>query len=260
MEGNLEGDGYIPPHARRPDKLPVFLLDESDKTIPAMNVTVRRSNIADTLKLDKSPESAVNAEHDMEPPHPAIMAMFASLGDKMNEQIGRLKRIDLSAVNTNKALQFTQDSVSDLKKRVQTLEGENKALMKLNENYQAQTRDMGRRLDTIEQRLEQNDHTQRRKNILTEGVRESQGENVFDIAMDILSTILPQIGPGNIDFVQRINKPGGKKPILVVFKSILLRDQTLASKKKLNEKPNMKSIWINEDANPTIKAGKGGRE
>ena len=155
------------------------------------------------------------------------MAMFDSLNSKMIEEIDRLKKIDISAATTNKSLQFTQDNVSDLKKRVITLENENKRLQKESENYFKQTRDLGRRLDTIEQIFEQADHTQRRKNLLIEGVTETQGENVLEIVLDILTAILPRITQGDLDFTQRINKPGGKRPILVVFKSLNHRDQVL---------------------------------
>ena len=248
----MEGAGYIPPHARLADKLPAFLSDDSNENTSAINVTVHRSNVASIPRAD----GKSNQETDDSQPHPAIMAMFESINDKMSEQISRLKRMDLAAVNTNKSLQFTQDNVTDLQTRVQALENENKNLAKQNEECQRHTRDMGRGLDLIEQKLEQNDHTQRLRNILIEGVAESQGENVFDIAIDILTAILPQMGTGNLEFAQRVNKPGGKRPILVVFKTISLRDAILANKRKLKEKTNMKSIWLNEDANPVIKKQK----
>ena len=69
---------------------------------------------------------------------------------------------------------------------------------------------MGRRLDIIEQKLKQNYHTQRRRNILSEGVNETVGENTLDIAIDILSAILPHISRSDLELVQRVNKPGGK--------------------------------------------------
>ena len=113
---------------------------------------------------------AVNDIDENEPPPRTLMAMLDSLNSKMIKQINHLKKKDISVANTNKSLQFTQDNVSDLKKRVLKIVNENKRLQKESENYFKQTRDLGRRLDAIEQKFEQADHTQRRKNLLIEGV------------------------------------------------------------------------------------------
>ena len=68
---------------------------------------------------------------------------------------------------TNKSLHYTQENLKDLKVRVTNLEAENLALKKENETYHRQTRDISRRIENIEQTLDQNDHALRRKNILT---------------------------------------------------------------------------------------------
>ena len=164
--------------------------------------------------------------------------------------------MDISAVNTNKSLEFAHDNVKELKTKVQVLQKENETLKKQSEQYQRQTRDMGRRLDNIEHRLELNDHAQRRKKILIEGVNETEGENATDIAIDIISNIRRDITPNDIDWAQRITKPGGKRPILVIFRSIGIRDDVLRRKKELKQKPNLKAVWINEDANQMVKKQK----
>ena len=69
------------------------------------------------------------------PPHPTLVTVLASLNDKMTEQITRLKKMNISAVNTKKSLQFTQDNLQDLKVKVQKLEVENEYLKKENEEY-----------------------------------------------------------------------------------------------------------------------------
>ena len=115
---------------------------------------------------------------------------------------------------------------------------------------------MSRRIDGIEQKLEQNDHALRRKNILIEGVPHTNGENVSDIAIDILTSLKPGLTDREFEFVQRVSKPGGKRPILVVFKSVNDRDEILTKKRDLKTKPNMRAIWLNEDANPTIRKQK----
>ena len=242
------GAHYIPPHERK---------GQTDKSLVASpqltNITIRRSNATDkpiqALDLDIS-----NVEE--EPPQPTIMDMFTSLNAKMTEQIDRLKRMDVSAVNTNKSLQFAHDSLKDLKSKVEMLGNENIMLRKQADQYQRHTRDMGRRLDNIEQRLEQNDHAQRRKNILIEGVAESEGENAVDIAVDIVSNILPNFSRNDLEFAQRITKPGGKRPILVIFRSVYGRDEVLRKKRDLKQTNNLRSVWINEDANPTIRKQK----
>ena len=247
--------GYIPPHERS-DKSP----PNPESNPDMLNITVRKSSLGAIPKIpiileDIDLDQTAN-DSGTDPPHPAIMAMFKTLNDKMTEQITRLKNIDIAAVNTNKSLQFTQDSLNELKGKVNDLEKENKELASQNESYHRMTRDMGRRLDLMEQRLDQSDHTSRRKNIIIEGVAETQGENVVDIAIDILSTILPHITRNDLEFAQRVFKPGGKRPILITFRSVTLRDESLRKKKELKTKTNLKSIWLNEDANPTIKKQK----
>ena len=244
--------GYIPPHERT-DKL---LLPQplQTNTEPAFaNITVRKSLAGDNIQ--KSIAEMLD-EEDPNPPHPTLVGVLASLNDKMTEQITRLKRMDLSAVNTNKSLQFTQDNLNDLKVKVEKLEHENENLKKENDKYHSMSRDMDRRIEIIEQRLEQNDHALRRKNILIEGAPHTAGENVLDIAIDIMAALKPGISSNDFEFVQRVNKPGGKKPILIVFKSVNDRDEILSKKKDLKEKPNLRAIWLNEDANPTIRKQK----
>ena len=174
----------------------------------------------------------------------------------MTEQITRLKKMDISAANTNKSLQFTQDNIEDLKVKVEKLECENENLKKENDRSHRMSRDMTRHIENIKQKLEQNDHTLRRKNILIEGVPHMAGENVSDVAIDILTKLKPGITNKDFEFVQRVNKLGGKKTILVVFKSVNDRDEILSRNKDLNSKPNLRAIWLNEDANPTIRKQK----
>ena len=244
--------GYIPPHERA-DKSPVSQNLATNFDADLTNITVRKSFGEDITKRSMM---AMLEEDDPNPPHPALVTVLASLNDKMNEQINRLKKMNIESVNTNKSLQFTQDNLKDLKEKVTKLETENENLKKENIEYHRMSRDMVRRIDNIEQRLEQNDHTQRRRNILIEGVAYTAGENVHDIAVDILSKLKTGITHKDFEFVQRVSKPGGKKPILVVFKSVSDRDEILNKKKDLKLKPNLRSIWLNEDANPTIRKQK----
>ena len=247
--------GYIPPHERAEstDKSLVSPTLPPNSNADLSNITVRKSLGEDTTKRAIM---ALLEDDDPNPPHPTLVTVLASLNDKMNEQINRLKEMNIESVHTNKSLQFTQDNLKDLQGRVKKLEVENDTLKKENQEYHRVSRDMVRRLDNIEQKLEQNDHTQRRRNILIEGVAHTAGENVHDIAVDILKNLKIGITHKDFEFVQRVNKPGGKKPILVVFKSVSDRDEILGKKKDLKQKPNLRSIWLNEDANPTIRKQK----
>ena len=116
---------------------------------------------------------------------------------------------------------------------------------------------MNRRLDNIEQQLAQSDHNNRRKNIIIDGIGESEGENTRDIAVDILSALDPNLSKNDLDFTQRVYRPGSKiKPILVVCRSTSQRDLIMSKKKGLKGLPNMANVWINEDANPKIRKQK----
>ena len=80
---------------------------------------------------------------------------------------------------------------------------------------------MARWLDNIDQQLAQLDQNSIRCNIIIDGVQESTGENAMDIAMDILSAVDASLSRRDIDFTQRVFRPGIKtEPILVVMKSV----------------------------------------
>ena len=119
--------GYIPPHARSPgttdksiNSIPHFLDGTDTNASKQLNVTLRKQSITHTPTHTE----------DMDPSHPVLCAMFDTLNDKMTDQVERLKRMEVSAVNTNKALQFTQENVDELKNRIKVLENENKSLKK----------------------------------------------------------------------------------------------------------------------------------
>ena len=247
-------DSYIPPHARADKSITFLDTDDPNQEYPVSGYITMRKSVGEA-KAKQQLTFNMSDEEEVDPP-PTIVAMFNSLSDKMNNQINRLKKMDISAANTNKSLQYTQDSLKDLKTKVDQLKSENKTLKKENERYHRQTRDICRCIEDIEQKLEQNDHALRRKNILIEGVAESAGENVLDIAIAILKALKPDITKRDFEFVQRVSKPGGKRPILVVFMSVNERDQILRKKKDLKGNPNLRAIWLNEDANPTIKKQK----
>ena len=254
---------YIPPHARTPvdtDKsnnlnphYKLFLSDDDENpqlsSFPT-NITTRRSSVPKPANTDTENVASVD------PPHPTLIAMFDTLNNKMSDQVTRLKRMEVSFVNTNKSLDFTQENLKDLKAKVKDLESENRTLKNQNVEYHRMTRDLNRRVNDIEQQLCTNDHNTRRRNILVEGVSVTQGENTLDIAVDIISNIVPGFSHSEIEFTQRISKPGAQRPILVILKSIRLRDQILKNKQSLKQHPTLKKIWINEDANPTIKKQK----
>ena len=79
----------------------------------------------------------------------------------------------------------------------------------------------------------------------------------MDISLDILSVVDSSLSRGDIDFTQRVFRPGIKtKPILVVMKSVAQRDSIMSKKKTLKGHPNLTNIWLNEDSNPIIRKQK----
>ena len=72
--------------------------------------------------------------------------MFHTLNSKMTEQVDRLKRMEVSFVNTNKALDFTQENLKDLNTKVKDLEKENATLKNQNYEYHRLSGDLHRRV------------------------------------------------------------------------------------------------------------------
>ena len=60
----------------------------------------------------------------------------------------------------------------------------------------------------------------------------------------------------NFDKRKYLIKDTDKKPILVILKSLRLRDEIFKKKQDLKKFPQLKKIWIGEDANPTIRKQK----
>ena len=267
-----DNNQYIPPHARDPRTPDKSITSTSPDSIfeprifvDTQNVTVRKSSIFSNSDIKEISEPAVETRvgipddltNDPTPINPKLMAMLKSIDDKLTDQGGTLNKLVVSQNMMQKSIDFAHANSSDLKGRIVVIEKENLKLTVQNEQLNSQARDMARRLDNIEQQLAQSDHNNRRRNIVIDGVGESEGENTRDIAVDILSSLDKSLTKGDIDFTQRVYRPGGKsKPILVVLKSTSQRDMIMNKKKSLKGLPNMANIWLNEDANPKIRKQK----
>ena len=264
---------YIPPHARgagSPDKSQTLnvLTDifEPRNTPDSKNITVRKSSVSTKLaqtEIDKKESIAEDTEtKSKDDPgtdlnNPELLTILKSIDSRLASQGATLDKLNVSQSVMQKSIEFGHANSSDLKDRIVTLEKENQKLLSQNVSLTSQGRDMSRRLDSIEQQLAQIDHNNRRRNILIDGVVETAGENIIDIAIDILSSVDQSLTKGDIDFTQRVFRPGNKtKPILVVLKSVAQRDGIMNKKKSLKGCPNMSKIWINEDPNSMIRKQK----
>ena len=268
--GTGEMAEYIPPHVRgdsTPAKSKNSFLEifEPREDIDSQNITVRRSSIMNNIVTDKAGEEErvlPNSDTDQiatkcDPINPQLLAMLQSIDSKLENQGATLNKLTVSQNVMQKSIDFGHANSSDLKDRIVTLEKENQKLSTQNKELKSQVRDMTRRLDNIDQQLAQMDHNNRRRNVLIDGVKESDGENTIDIALDILSAIDQNMSRSDIDFTQRVFRHGNKtRPILVVFKSIAQRDSIMGRKKALRSRPNLSAVWLNEDSNPMIRKQK----
>ena len=273
---------YIPPHARgtwSPDKSELSLLSE-DIFEPRVsqnlqNVTIRRPSVPNnigfgnenvkqteiaTLSVNKEiPKTGLEIDLDSDTTtiDPQLLTVLKSIDSRLANQGATLDKLTVSQNVMQKSIDFGHANSSDLKDRIVTLEKENKKLLNQNKELESQGRDMTRRLDSIDQQLAQLDHNNKRRNILIDGVQESQGENTMDIALDIMLNLDKELKRDDIDFTQRIFRPGNKtKPILVVMKSVARRDSIMRNKKSLKSHKNLSKIWLNDDSNPMIRKQK----
>ena len=131
---------YIPLHVRSPHCTDKSLFLNDNENQDDLNITLRKP-----LKQLVLPDTEIS---ETDPPLPTPYNMFDTLNNKMSDQVDRLKRIEVSNVNTNKALQYIQDTLNELKAKVVTLENENKNLKKQNAEYHSLSRDLDRRVNT----------------------------------------------------------------------------------------------------------------
>ena len=209
-------------------------------------------------KAETDTEPAKNdPASDPKPINPQLLTVLKSIDTRLANQGATLDKMTISQNVMQKSIDFGHATSSDLKDRIVVLEKENQKLLTHNSELESQGRDMTRRLDNSDQPLAQLDHNNRRRNILIHRVQDSTGKNTLDIALDILTEVDPSLTRGDIDFTQRVFRPGIKtKLILVVMKSIAQRDSVMGRKKTMKGRPNMSKIWLNEDSNPMIRMQK----
>ena len=191
---------YIPPHARgasSPDKSHTTqtLTDIFEPRVPIshQNVTIRRSSVINNFiesnktKAESENESTENdPDSDLTPVSPQLLTVLKSIDQRLANQGATLDKMTISQNVMQKSIDFGHANSSDLKDRIVVLEKENTKLIAQNSDLESQGRDMTRRLDNIEQQLAQLDHNNRRRNIIIDGVQESEGENTMDIRPNLV--------------------------------------------------------------------------
>ena len=173
-----------------------------------------------------------------------------------NEEIlSKLNKIQATTEHLENAITNTQLDVDDCRKQIHDVRTEMQTLSeKVHqlENGSVSTVD---RMCLIEDRANMQDHTLRRRQLLIEGVPETD-EPALNTASRITSRLVPGLSQTEIDTAYRVGKPqtNRPRPLLVAYVKCSSRDQMLRSKGNLSRHTDLSRIWIREDANPTIRS------
>ena len=149
-----------------------------------VNTLVANGNEAAIASTDKGEtRNEAKPHRDDLPINPRLLAILNSIEGKVTEQGATLTKIDLAQTRIQKSVEYAHANASDLKDRVVQLEKDRHSLQEKNKILESQNGDMNRRIGNIEQQLALMDHGNKRRNILIDGVPESENENTTDIAI-----------------------------------------------------------------------------
>lgn len=100
------------------------------------------------------------------------------------------------------------------------------------------------------------DNKQRKYNLVLEGVNETKGEDVRQLANDLITKASDDEGiKKEVDSVYRIGKKtsGKSRPIIVTFKNLETRDLVLSKASVIKKGSNNRKLWINKDLTDTTR-------
>lgn len=161
-----------------------------------------------------------------------------------------------------KSIEYYSDQIDKISNLMKNVAEENKSIKKECSDLQQKYKKLEQEYSEIKLSVEDDKLYARNRNILIEGLQETEGENVVDITLKIANCIgINNINKSDIQMAHRLNTKTTKKPIVVQFSHRMVRDEYLqkAKSRRITSTtihPNLASspLYINEHLTPYYKA------
>ena len=181
--------------------------------------------------------------------------------DSLKEAVESIKKIKLEV---NKAVDFMNEQFELYRHENKQLKGKVNMLMDKNKELSDQLKEMKEETSSSNLQIDYIERNLKSRNVEISGVPYVQNENVFDLAMKVITKIDPHMRGDDIEYVRRLKKKGNNKDIiqgsiLVRFKNINKRNYIFRNKKNLaeaklnSEDTNITKVFINENLTPKNK-------
>ena len=167
-----------------------------------------------------------------------------------------LKKLDAKSDTTSGTVRELQTSLEYSQAEIDTLKGENNKLKQRLADLETEERRSTFHQKRIEEKVDRVDTANKRKNLVLEGVPETEGgkEDVVKTVWSVFDQLNMERAI-ELDSCYRTGSSGGgrPRPITVVFVKQADRDLVYSRRMELKRSLNHKQVWINEDLGPASK-------
>ena len=216
-------------------------------TVPSPVENMAASTIA--TPTTKEPQQVTEGKQSLE-------AYLKENFDKIQQQLDMIKLTsDETKVEILKSLDFNHAETRDLKEKIVA---QDRTITDLQQQMTEVLHTANKQARRITELEASNVHTEtymRRCNLIFEGCKEQEQENIYAVIVNIITNVLKlQMDPGlEIDKVHRYGRSfaGKPRPVIVKFLKHSTRDKVLLAARQL--KHYDKNIYINEDLPSVVK-------
>ena len=213
--------------------------------------TPKKRNLSD-VEPDSSPDTSVISQpkkvnSDMMTPEGQV-SQAENLGTAINRieaKLNELLSLKTTMGNLQSGLTDLSSSVDSVLQKVNDIEKEYRAVSLMAEQCKHENTLLRRKLQFLEERQIKAEAYSRRDNLIFEGVRQSEGEDLEKTIKEIIRVNMqcPQVA--NMKFVRIHRLPGPSRPQRVIVKFHYFQDRQVVWAKRFKLKGQQ--IWVSED-------------
>ena len=209
---------------------------------------IKKATRAEELKpIEEDAEGQINPEEGPEENKKATRGTDDPLVDAILSQLDkRFEVLNKNLSSFKKSLEYSQEDIDDLKTENRTLR--NRITQMELEEKRNETQ-----LKTLEDRIDRIDTSTRRKNLVLEGIEETN--NGKDNFQPLIFQLVKQVGIDrqvDYDTCHRVGpfKENKCRPIIVSFIRQSDRDEVYAKRAQMKKTADFHDVWLNEDLGP----------